>query len=253
MRVGAIEMTQGRAGLLLTLVGVVLCCVAGCAGTGGGGVVDVADFERPSAGASVYRLRLGDEVSITFQSDRTLDYTTPISPAGTIAVPSGGEVVAVGRTIDEVRAEIETRMADLLLDPRSSVVLKKVAEQPVYVLGEVKRPGAVMGAGAIRVSMALAEAGGILPTGRPSSVMVVRTTGVAEATAIKVDVGGVLSGRDLSQDLVLEPYDIVFVPTSVIGKIDGFVDLFFNRIAPAQLFYLRGYDIVNRKSLQFYQ
>jgi len=103
------------------------------------------------------------------------------------------------------------------------------------------------------VSMALAQAGGILPTGRPSSVMVVRTSGVAEAMAIKVDVGEVWSGRDMSQDLTLEPYDVVFVPTSVIGKVDGFVDLFFNRIAPAQLFYLRGYDIVNKGPLKQYE
>ena len=246
-------MTQSRAGLLLTLVGAALCCVAGCAGTDSGGVVDVADFEQPAAESGAYRLRLGDSVSIVFQADRSLDYKTPISPAGTISVPSGGEIVAVGRTVGEIRVEIEKSMADLLLDPRASVVLERVAGQPVYVLGEVGNPGMVMSAGVIRVSMALAEAGGILPSGRPSSVMVVRTSGVAEATAIRIDVAKVWSGRDLSQDLTLEPYDVVFVPKSVIGKVDGFVDLFFNKIAPAQLFYLRGYDIANKRPLRQYE
>lgn len=257
-------MAQSRAGLLLTLVGAALCCVGGCAGTGGDGVVDVADFEQaaavdvtdgeqPAAVSAAYQLRQGDELTIMFPADRTLDYTVPVSPAGTISVPSGGEVVAAGRTIDEVRAEIEVKMADLLLDPRSSVVLSRVAEQPVYVLGEVARPGSITNTGTIRLSMALAQAGGILSSGQPSSVMVVRTTGVAEATAIKVDIAQVLSGRDLSQDLTLEPFDVVFVPQSIIGKIDEFVDLFFNKIAPAQLFYLRGYDMLNRKPLQYYQ
>ncbi|MCK4409771.1 MAG: SLBB domain-containing protein, partial [Candidatus Eisenbacteria sp.] len=124
---------------------------------------------------------------------------------------------------------------------------------PVYVLGEVERPGLVVSEGTIRVSMALAAAGGIESTGKPSSVIVVRTTDVPEATAIKVDVSKVLSGRDLSQDLILEPYDVVFVPRSVIGKVDEFVELFFSRIAPAQLFYLRGYDIAARKPLSLYQ
>ena len=32
-----------------------------------------------------------------------------------------------------------------------------------------------------------------------------------------------------------------------------FVDLFFNRIAPAQLFYLRGYDIAKNKPLRVYE
>ncbi len=246
-------MTQSRAGLLLTIVGAALCCIAGCAGTDSGGVVDVADFEQPVAESAAYRVRLGDVLSIMFQADRTLDYSAPISPAGTITVLSGAEIVAVGRTVEEIRVEIEERMTDLLLDPGASVVLEKVAEQPVYVLGEVEKPGLVVGAGVIRVSMALAEAGGILPTGKPSSVMVVRTSGVAEATAIRIDVSKLWSAGDLSQDLILEPYDVVFVPTSVIGKVDGFVDLFFNRIAPAQLFYLRGYDIANKRPLRQYE
>ena len=116
-------MVHRRAGLFLTLVGAALCCLGGCAGSDGDGgvVVDVVEFEEPAAEAAAYRLRLGDEVTVMFQSDRSLDYTAPVSPAGTIAVPSGGEVVAVGRTIEEVRVEIEAKMTDLLLDPRSSI------------------------------------------------------------------------------------------------------------------------------------
>ncbi len=257
-------MAQSRAGLLLILIGAALCCVGGCAGTGGDDVVDVADFEQPAAVdvtdaeepaavPAAYQLREGDELAVSFPADRSLDYTAPVSPAGTLTVPSGGEIIAAGRTIDEVRAEIEVEMADLLLDPRASIVLSRVAEQPVYVLGEVAKPGSITNRGTIRLSMALAQAGGILSSGQPSSVMVVRTTGVPEATAIKIDIAQVLSGSDLSQDLVLEPYDVVFVPQSVIGKIDEFVDLFFNQIAPAQLFYLRGYDILNKEPLRYYE
>ena len=250
-------MAQSRAGLLLTLVGAALCCISGCAGTDSAGdgdvVADVAGFEEPAAEPARYRLRLGDELSVMFQSDRTLDYETPVSPAGTITVPSGAEVIAAGRTVAEVRADIEAKMADFLVDPKASVLLSRVAEQPVYVLGEVGKPGLVENRGAIRVSMALAQAGGILSSGSPSSVMIVRTSGVPEAMAIKVDVAEVLSGSDPSQDLALEPYDVVFVPKSVIGKVDEFVDLFFAQIAPAQLFYLRGYDIVNRKPYRVYE
>lgn len=257
-------MAKSRAGLLLILVGAALCCVCGCAGTGGDTLVEVSDLEQPAAVAvsdgeqpavvpAAYRLHQGDELTIMFPADRTLDYTAPVSPAGTVAVPSGGEVIAAGRTIEEVQTEIEVKMAELLLDPRASIVLSSVAEQPVYVLGEVKDPGAVMSTGTMRLSMAVAQAGGILSSGQPSSVMIIRTTGVEEATAIKVDLGQVLSGGDLSQDLVLEPYDVVFVPQSIIGKVNEFVDLFFNQIAPAQLFYLRGYDILNKEPLRYYQ
>lgn len=245
-------MAHSRTGLLLAVFGAVLCCVCGCAGTDGGATVDVADYERPAVDPGGYRLRIGDSVLVVFQGDRTLDYVVPISPAGTIGVPSGGEVLAAGRTVEEVRVDVEAVMAELLLDPRASIVLETVGEQPVYVLGEVHAPGAVSSPGMMTVSMALAEAGGMLSSGKPSSVMVVRTTGVPEAVAIRVDVSKVLSGGDLSQDLPLEPYDVVFVPKSVIGKVGEFVDLFFTSIAPAQLFYLRGYDIAKKKPLSLY-
>jgi protein involved in polysaccharide export with SLBB domain len=240
-----------RAGLL-AVVAAALCGAYGCAATHGT-VIDVADFEQPVAESVGYRLCVGDQLRVAFPADRTMDYTAPISPAGTITVPSGGEVVAVGKTVDEVRALVETAMSSLLLDPRASIVLESVAEHPVYVLGEVSHPGPVNSTGVLTVSMALANAGGILSTGKPSSVMIVRTTGVPEAVAIRADVTKVLSGRDLAQDLALEPYDVVYVPKSVIGAVDEFVEVFFTRIAPAQLFYLRGYDISERKPLTFYQ
>jgi protein involved in polysaccharide export with SLBB domain len=246
-------MAHFRTGLLLAVFGAVLCCVCGCAGSDSGAVVDVADFEQPEAGSFEYRLCIGDKVRVMFQLDDTLDYTAPVSPAGTIGVPSGGEVAAAGRTVEEVRSDLETMMAELLLDPSASVVLESVSERLVYVLGEVKSPGSVTIPGGIRLSMALAEAGGILSSGKPSSVMVVRTTGVPEAVAIKVDVSKLLSGDDLSQDLPLEPYDVVFVPKSVIGKVDEFVDLFFNKIVPAQIFYLRGYDMAQKNPYNAYQ
>jgi polysaccharide export outer membrane protein len=249
---GAIEMSRIRAALMVALIALAAVCVGGCAGSGGG-VVDSSEYERPDAGQEAYHLRVGDEVEISFPTAPELDYKTPVSPAGTISVPSGDEVVVVGKTMDEARKEIEGRMAALLLDPRAMVTLASLAEQPVYVLGEVNKPGAVTSEGNISVAMALASAGGLLPTGKPSSVMVVRTMGVEEPIAIKVDVTKVLSGRDLSSDLELVPYDVVYVPRSVIGKVDEFVDLFFDNIAPAQLFYLRGYDMVKNKSFRLYQ
>ena len=245
-------MSLMRAGLLLTFAGVVLCCAGGCAG-GGDVEVDAPAPEEREAQPLGYLLRIGDELSISFPTDPDLDYITPVSPSGTMTTPLGDEIVAAGRTVAEVKLRLEEHMSNYLRDPTASVVLSSVADQPVYVLGEVNNPGAVYNPGRISVVMALAQAGGLLSTGKPSSVMVVRTTGVEEAVSFKVDVTKVLSGGDMSVDMELLPYDIVFVPKSVIGKVGEFVDLFFSQLAPAQLFYLRGYDILNRGPVQIYQ
>ncbi|MBN2565557.1 MAG: polysaccharide export protein [Candidatus Eisenbacteria bacterium] len=244
-----------RAGLLLVVIIAVALTCCGC-GTGSGQVAlgtEAVASDSGWDGQGLYKLREGDKLEISFLTDETLHYSTPISPAGTISLPSGDEIRAAGLTSGQVRASIEDKMSTYLLDSTASVTIIDIASQPVYVLGEVRSPGQVsMMNGNISVSMAITEAGGLLSTGKPSSVVVIRS-GSTAATAIRVDVSKVLSARDLSQDIRLEPYDIVFVPKSFIGKVDEFVDLFFDNIAPAQLFYLRGYDIAQRRPLGFYQ
>lgn len=242
-------MARGRRALLWALAGAALVSfVAGC---GGRDRAPVADPTGPSAGApadiQAYRLRPGDVLAIRFPTvaQHAMDYDTPVTPSGTITLPYEGEIQAAGRTTDEIAAAITEKMSQYLIDPLVSVVVTDVADQPIFVIGEVERPGRIESAGDLTISAALAEAGGILKSGKPSSVMVVRTRGVTEPIAFKVDVTKVLSGRALGKDVVLLPNDVVYVPKSVIGKLDDFVSLFFEQIAPAELFYLYGYQMVH--------
>ncbi len=230
----------------LFAAGALVCLVlGGCASRTSTAPVDVALGGDVADASSGYRLREGDVVAVRFLTDRSLNYETPVTPRGTVTVPMGSEIRAAGRTVAELADSIAVALSEYLLDPTVSVVLRSVAEQPVFVIGEVGSPGRILWTTDLTVSMALAQAGGILKSGKPSSVMVVRTRGVEEPVAFKVDVTKVLSGRDLSQDVRLVANDVVYVPKSVIGQVDEFVDLFFGQIVPAQMFYLHGYDMLH--------
>lgn len=245
-------MSERRVRRLLVLGLGLLALLAGCAARTQT-VAEQAEGQVAGAasGASGYWLRAGDIVEISFPSDLGQGYTTPVSPGGTVTLPMVGEVVAAGRTPSELAAIITEAMAGYLVDPSTTVILKEVSPQPVFVIGEVSNPGRVASTEGLTVSMALADAGGVKATGKASSVMVVRTYGVDEPVAIKVDVTKILSGRDLSEDMRLVANDVIYVPKSVIGKVGEFVDLFFENIAPAQLFYLRGYDMANLKGSEW--
>jgi protein involved in polysaccharide export with SLBB domain len=251
VHMGASKMSSVRARFFLILVGVVCLTLAGCAGQQELPETRVAS--PAPAGPVFYLLGVGDELAITFPADRSLDYKTPVTPSGTVTVPSGGEVVAVGKTVGELKSAIEEEMVGFLREPAASVVIETVAKKPIFVIGEVERPGTVDTPWTLNISMVLAEAGGLKSSGKPSSVMVVRSFGLEEPMAFRVDVSKVLSGRDLSQDVQLQAYDVVYVPKSIIGQIDEFVDLFFDQIAPAQLFYMRSYDIVKNRTFTGYQ
>jgi protein involved in polysaccharide export with SLBB domain len=220
---------------------------AGCARKDVTPLEDVLREESASGGTPAYLLRPGDHIEIDFAADNELDFDAPITPSGTIALPMAGEIPAAGMTVDELAVLIADRMSAYLLDPKVSVLIQGIEQQYVYVIGEVKDPGRLEVSGGMTVTAALAGAGGIVASGRPSSVMIVRTRGVEEPLAFKVDVTKVLSARDMSHDVPLRENDVVYVPKSVIGQADQFVDLFFNKIAPAQLFYLRGYDMAHLK------
>jgi protein involved in polysaccharide export with SLBB domain len=232
---------------LLIILGAALAVLpAGCAEKHITPLADVLREEEASGRvAPAYHLRPGDVIVIDFAAAPELELETPITPSGTITLPMAGEIPAAGRTTDELAALVGEVMSPYLLDPTASILITRLADRFVYVIGEVNRPGRIDMSGGITVSAALAEAGGIDPHGKPSSVMVVRTTGVERALAFKVDVTKILSARDMSQDVALRADDIVYVPKSVIGRVDEFVQLFAAEIAPAQLFYLRGYDMTH--------
>ena len=245
-------MTPRTRALALVLWGIGLFTVAGC-GPGEQVRSEPPTSEAQEPAIPVYRLRVGDEIELRFLTDESLTTVTPITPGGTITLPVAGDLAAVGKTVGELAQDVEDRMAAYLLDPTVSLVITRLADQPVFVIGEVTRPGRIDSVSDLTVSRAIASAGGLLSTAKAGSVMIVRTVGVEKPEAYKVDLGEVLAGRDLSQDLALVPNDVVYVPKSAIGKVDEFVKLFFEEIIPAELFLLHGYDVLHAEERSWWQ
>lgn len=104
------------------------------------------------------------------------------------------------------------------LDPvlRPGDVVHVPRREPVYVLGQVKRQGAlpIPFEYPLTVSKAIALSEGFTPYARRNRVTVSRRTakGVERFT---VDAGAVLAGGDLDADLELEPGDMVYVPERI--------------------------------------
>jgi polysaccharide export outer membrane protein len=86
----------------------------------------------------------------------------------------------------------------------------------IYVFGQVKSPGAVRikkGSDDVTLLRAIAQVGGFSDRARRGKVMVTRTVDGVEKK-INVDVKDILSGR--RQDFVLQAFDVVFVPESIL-------------------------------------
>jgi polysaccharide biosynthesis/export protein len=86
----------------------------------------------------------------------------------------------------------------------------------IYVFGQVKNPGAVRmkkGSDDVTLLRAIAQAGGFSDRARRGNVLVTRTEGNVEKK-IHVDVKDILSGG--RKDFVLQAFDVVFVPESIL-------------------------------------
>lgn len=117
------------------------------------------------------------------------------------------------------------RLRELILDAGDVVFVpsrRPDTEEKVFVLGEVRSPGAYPFIPNMRLSQALAVAGGTTETAVLESARVIRG-GVHNPQVVEVDVKSVIQGRDQSQDLTLETNDLILVPRSRIGNWNAFL------------------------------
>lgn len=185
-----------------------------------------------------YRLQPGDEIEIRVLYNDDLSTTTRVLPDGSVAVPIVGQTKGAGKTLAEFQGEVARGLAELIVDPKVTVIPKKLAGNYVFVLGEVRNPGAYEITGTMTVTQAIARAGGALDFGKLNSVLVVRRTAPDALTGIRVNVSTVLANQARAKDRVIRAYDIVYVPRTLIGRIDTFLEQFFTRTSSPWLWYI---------------
>lgn len=123
----------------------------------------------------------------------------------------------------ELRQDVVLDAGDTLFIPPVSAAAAAAAEQPrVFVFGETRTPGAYAFSPNMRVSQAVAMAGGIVDAGLARSVRVIRGN-LDNPEIIETDFERLLGGGDLRQDVALQPNDIVVVPRTGIANWNAFL------------------------------
>lgn len=96
---------------------------------------------EPEVG-SEYRIELGDVLDLSIYGEEDLQHVeVPVRPDGRISFAFVGDVQAVGRTVEDLRKEITSKLATYLRSPELMLIVKDFAEKKVFVGGEVANPG----------------------------------------------------------------------------------------------------------------
>jgi polysaccharide export outer membrane protein len=93
-------------------------------------------------GASDYRIGAQDLLQISVFGVKDLDKDVRVNSNGQISLPLVGAVMAGGRTIPELEADLAKKYAEgYLQKPQVTVFVKEFTSQRITVEGAVKKPG----------------------------------------------------------------------------------------------------------------
>ncbi len=108
-----------------------------------------------------YRIRTGDVLTISILGEQDMTQKLPVGPDGRISYYVANDVLAAGRTFQELREELNQRLRTHFKKPEVAVFGEAYTGNTVTVLGLVRRPGQYVVGSDTRLLDVLAMAGGV--------------------------------------------------------------------------------------------
>ena len=134
-----------------------------------------------------------------------------VRPDGRITLPLISDVQASGLTPEQLRARIHEQASTYIEDPSVTVVVKQINSRRVFVTGLVSKPGAYPLSNPTTVLQLLSMAGGISEYADQKKIIVLRNENGTQK-ALTFNYKDVTRGKNLQQNILLEPGDTVVVP-----------------------------------------
>ncbi len=155
-----------------------------------------------------YVLGPGDSLRVQLFGDDNYEVELEVSPEGVINFPKLGPQAVSGLTFSEVKSVIEKRTAEQIIGTQAAVSMGRLKNIRIFVVGDVKRPGAYDVSGLSKITNALYASGGISSVGSLRRVQLKR----AGRTVSTLDLYALLLSGDTRQDAPLRSDDVVFIP-----------------------------------------
>ncbi|MGQ9424700.1 XrtA/PEP-CTERM system exopolysaccharide export protein [Gilvimarinus sp. F26214L] len=162
-----------------------------------------------------YRIGVDDLVQITVWKNPDLSVTVPVRPDGRISMPLAGEVVAGGKTPEDVAAAITDKLSTYIRDPQVAVILTELRSHEflsrVRVSGAVNEPSSMPYRQGMTVLDLVLEAGGLNDFAAGNSAKLYRHSSEG-MVAIPIELADILNDGEVDTNYAIEPGDILTVP-----------------------------------------
>ena len=180
-------------------------------------------FATSVAAQGSYGIQPGDSLSIEVIEDNSLNRNVLVTPDGRISFPLAGTVTVAGRTVEQVRRAITTRLAPNFANPPPVfVAVSRVNEallnlepefetMTIYLLVEVADPGPKEVEHGLTILQFLSTSGGFTKFAATKRVQLRRQVGHTEQL-VKVNYNALSRGARLNRNVVLHDGDVILVP-----------------------------------------
>jgi polysaccharide export outer membrane protein len=146
-----------------------------------------------------------------------------VQPDGYVTLKEGGSICVEGKTVPELTETITTAYSDILHAPVIAIYLKDF-EKPYFIAGgQVSKPGKYDLRGKLTVVEAVAIAGGFNDKAKHSQVVLFHPLETGGYETKLLNIKQRLDSRNLMEDPVLQPGDMLYVPQNTLSKIRPFL------------------------------
>ncbi len=149
------------------------------------------------------------EVSVWREPDLTRQVQVRMD--GKITLPMIGDVQAENLTLVDLQEKIEEEYTRFVTEPEVTVILAQSNSQRVYMMGKVNAPGEYPLKKSMTFLQAVSVAGGLGRWADTGNIRLIRKIDGKEQT-FRIDYDAIISGKDLSQNILLRPEDTIYVP-----------------------------------------
>jgi polysaccharide export outer membrane protein len=159
-----------------------------------------------------YRINPGDVLQISVWKEQDLQRELLVNPDGHFAFPLAGDMVAEGKTVEEIRKDLTGKLERFIPDVAVTVATLQLNGNKVYVLGQVNRPGEFIMNRMTDVMQVIGIAGGPNAFANLDEIRVLRRGDQGSQIAIPFRYSDVEKGEKLDQNILLRAGDTVIVP-----------------------------------------
>ena len=163
------------------------------------------------AAEKTYHIGPGDVIEISVWKDTDLSRTLVVPPDGIIAFPLIDTVNVTNLTVADLKKIVTEKISEFVPDATVTVMLIEINSLKAYVIGKVNSPGIFSITLESNVLQILAQAGGLTPFASDGNINILRQKG-NRIIKIPFDYGDIEKGKNLEQNILLQPGDVVVVP-----------------------------------------